>query len=235
MICPRYAGVTIFTLGLVALTAAPAVADNGFYASAHVGLTLPQDQFSEGLTTGGLPFVLDSDFDNGFRIGGSFGYKFEVPGINIRTELELSYREQDVDTVVVNGISVPGGGDTSSLSGLANVLIDFKTFPLVTPYVGGGLGIAGVESDSEFLLPVAFDGFTDVRFDGGTETEFVYQVIAGVTLPLTDRFDLFIDGRYFEAIDPDFDLEDDATGVVFGPSESEFEIITVNIGFRFHF
>lgn len=127
------------------------------------------------------------------------------------------------------------GGDASSLAAIANVYVDVEILPFINPYVGFGLGIAGVESDGEATLPFPVDGITDARFDGGTNTEFVFQLMLGNNIPLTDALAVFVDARYLRAAGADFALETATDGAIFGPTESDFEVFSLNVGLRVHF
>ena len=198
----------------------------GFYVSAFTGLAHQNDQTSRG---GGE--TTDISFDNGFVIGGAIGYRLNpVSEGGLRFELELAYRENDVDAgALLSDPSINFDGDNSSLGAFANVLYEFGSLPLVTPYIGAGIGIGGVESDV-----VRRNALDDVRFGGPTRTEFLYQGIAGVTLPLTDTWEVFAEGRYYVAPGADFDLIDTALNTR-ETLESNYEVLQVQAGLRFKF
>ncbi len=233
---PRPALCLAVLTSLPIVAAGGAVADSGIYASAHAGLTFPPDITADGVSGLGQAFSIDQELDNGFNIGGAVGYRFDLPAFDFRLEGEVTYREQDVSNILVDGVPAQNvGGDTSSLSFLANALIDIEILPFLNPYFGAGIGIAGVESDGELSLPQPIDGIINSRFDGGTETELVYQFIVGNTLPINDTLEAFIDARYFRAADPDFALESALDSSIFGPTEADFEIFSLNVGLRFNF
>lgn len=215
------------TAAIVALFAgvSAANADSGFYASSFTGLAVQRDQASQGAGQN-----TDISFDNGFVIGGALGYKFDPSFLaGIRVELEVAYRENNVDAGAILGD--PGAafrGDNSSLGVFGNVLYEISGVPLVTPYIGAGLGIGGVESDT-FI-----DTLTNVRFGGATRTEFLYQGIVGLTLPLTDTWDVFAEGRYYAAPGADFDLIDTVTNTR-QTLESNYEVLQLQAGVRFKF
>lgn len=205
-------------------SASTAGAQDGFYLSTFTGLAIQNDQNSTGNGQS-----LDLSLDNGFVIGGAIGYGLPVGGF--RVELEIAYRENDISAgTLLSDPTLAFTGDNSSLGAFANVLYDFDDiFGVVTPYIGAGVGIGGVESD--VIQQAALD---DVRFGGPTRTEFLYQGIVGATFPLNDRFDLFAEGRYYVAPGVDFDLIDTTlnTREVF---DSSYEVIQLQAGLRLKF
>jgi len=217
------AGITAASL-FAALSLTSAAQANGFYISAFTGLAIQNDPES---TAGSQ--ALDLSLDNGFVIGGSIGYR--LPDTGFRLELEAAYRENEVSAgTLLSDPTAAFSGDTSSLGVFANALYDFEGFSdLAVPYIGAGIGIGGVESDT--VLQAATG---DLEFGGPTRTEFLYQGILGVTFPLSDSFDLFVDGRYYVAPGVDFDLIDTTlnTSTVF---ESSYKVIQLQAGLRFNF
>lgn len=203
---------------------APAVQADGFYASTFTGLAFQNDQTSRGTSD-----TIDISLDNGFVIGGALGYKLPITGF--RVEVELAYRENDVTAgQLLSDPTIAFSGDNSSLGVFGNVLYDFDgILGIATPYLGAGIGIGGVESDV-----VRQNAVNDVRFGGPTRTEFLYQGIAGVTIPLGDTWDLFAEGRYYVAPGVDFDLIDTALNTR-ETIESSYEVIQLQAGLRFKF
>ena len=196
---------------------------DGFYVSAFTGLAMQNDQDNRASGQ-----ALDISLDNGFVIGGAIGYK--LPISSFRVELELAYRENDITAgQLLSDPSAAFSGDNSSLGAFANVLYDFGGFPLFTPYIGAGIGVGGVESDVVRTAAV-----NDLRFGGPTKTEFLYQGIAGVTIPINDSFDLFAEGRYYVAPGVDFDLIDTVLNTT-TTFNSSYEVIQLQAGLRFKF
>ena len=219
--------------------------DGSFYVSGFGGLSFQSGQTNRPLAGSGNSEI-ELDYDSGFVLGGSVGYKLPESSLlsGFRIELEASYREGDVENNInlANVTSVTG--DTSSFGVLANVLYDFDQIAsdFFIPYIGVGFGVAGVESDVVIngqvsdviddptsLVPFRF------QFGGDTRTQFVYQGIVGATFPINDKFDFFVDGRYYSAGGVQFD------NIVTLPNRSEaefdsdYDVIQVQAGFRFHF
>jgi len=209
---------------LFAATAISTTANaDGFYLSTFTGLAIQNDQDNRASGQS-----LNISLDNGFVIGGAIGYK--LPVSNFRVELELAYRENDITAgQLLSDPTAAFNGDNSSLGAFANVLYDFDAFPLFTPYIGVGLGVGGVESDV-----VRTAAINDLRFGGPTKTEFLYQGIAGVTIPINDTFDLFAEGRYYVAPGVDFDLIDTVLNTT-TTFNSSYEVIQLQAGLRFKF
>jgi opacity protein-like surface antigen len=204
--------------------------DGGYYVSGFAGLA-----FQDGNTntpTNGVGNTIELDYDSGYSVGGSFGYKLPSSSLfsGVRLELEASYREGDVD---VSGFNETG--DTSSFGVLANVLYDFDEIAsdFFVPYIGFGVGLGGVESDVFLDLPDSANTSVTQQFGGSTRTQFLYQGIVGASFPISDSFDLFIDGRYFSAGNVEFDLVDLTNSET--PFDSDYDVIQVQAGFRFHF
>jgi len=216
------AGVFFAATALSTIASTTAQAD-GFYLSTFTGLAIQNDQNNTSGTQS-----LNISLDNGFVIGGAIGYK--LPISSFRVELELAYRENDITAgQLISDPTAAFSGDNSSLGAFANVLYDFEGFPLFTPYIGVGLGVGGVESDVVRTAAV-----NDLRFGGPTRTEFLYQGIAGVTIPINDTFDLFAEGRYYVAPGVDFDLIDTVLNTT-STFNSSYEVIQLQAGLRFKF
>lgn len=212
--------VSLFVLAL----AAPAAHADGLYVSTFTGLAFQNDQNN---TAGGQS--IDISLDNGFVIGGAVGYKLPISGF--RVELEVAYRENGVTAGEFLGDpSASFSGDTSSLGVFANALYDFDgILGIVVPYVGVGLGYGGVESDT--FLDTVTGG---QRFGGPTRSEFLYQGILGVTVPLGDTWDVFAEGRYYVAPGVDFDLIDTVTNTS-TTFNSSYEVLQLQAGLRYKF
>ena len=89
---------------------------------------------------GGVVFLEDSDleqgniageaeFDTGFAVNRAVGYAFDGLTLGtVRTEVDIAYRQNNVYTIRVLGVTVPAGdAEVSALSGMANVALDVAT------------------------------------------------------------------------------------------------------------
>ncbi|MEO0501229.1 MAG: outer membrane beta-barrel protein [Pseudomonadota bacterium] len=210
-----------------ASAAVPALAEDGPYVSVFGGASFQLDQDSDSETAADI----DVDFDTGFVVGGSVGYRFDdvLPFGGVRVELEGAYRENDADEVEVATADVAFTGDNSSSSLLVNALIDFNP-PIanVRPYLGIGIGGAGTESD--VVLTDA-----GLEFGGNTDINFAWQAIAGVSVPLPYNLELFGDVRYFRISGVDFETSAVGSDVILDEFNAEYESVQTLAGLRYSF
>lgn len=138
------------------------------------------------------------------KLGGTNLFAGYRSNLGTRFEAELFYRRHDFSDVTVNSDggagSFLGTGDLDGTSGdaqghlsmagmMANVFQDFRLMDSVTPFIGGGIGVARVNVNNGGLQSAALmDGNDDV---------FAYQIGGGVNFALDDRLDVFFEYRYF--------------------------------------
>lgn len=183
-------------LGVATLAAGNAGAAQNWYAGLEGGITFPEKShfFGETSTMDG-----DATFKDGYMIGGVMGYDFG----GFRAEGELVYRRNSAkDVTFINdaGLGVASGvgplhgeysagGHSDSFAGMVNGYYDIGTDWVVHPYIGVGIGLAGVK-------------FSDVNANGavalqGSKTEFAYQGIVGLRWAISDQVGMSFDYRYF--------------------------------------
>jgi opacity protein-like surface antigen len=156
--------------------------DRRFYIGAGAGL----NEATDSTPSNGNRY----DFGSGYNILGTVGYKWTP---NIRTELELDYRHASMNNI--NGIAANGAQKMLSFSG--NVLYDFNISSRFTPYLGGGVGVARARWDN-------------VNTGGGSpninddDNRFQWQLIGGVSTPISPRTALFAEYRYIGVADATF-------------------------------
>ncbi len=222
MMKPRH----IFTSfgAMAALTAFPSVAmADGPYVGVSGGIVLPEDSTSTGETTAEVPatpdfgsiptgseIALDTEFDNGFALGGQVGYAFEN---GFRVELEGTYNEYGVDAhsnltvggAVLDGadsavltrgaadaanptvgdVLADGTGDVTHFGLFGNVFYDLQTGSGFKPYVGAGLGYQW--TDVEYAP-------SGVAVADESDSGIAYQLMAGASFEVTETVELF--GQY---------------------------------------
>ncbi len=230
---PRLSGTivgNILFVSALTLTSVTAHAGGGgYYASVFVGASIPSDANFDGII-GGNPQTVGVESDTGYVVGGTLGRSWDFGTFRSRGEIEVSYRESDVDEVFFSGngpaAEVNVNGDTTSTTVFANALLDFpiSDTPL-TAYTGLGVGISFV--DQEFVYGPG------VRVDASDEV-FAAQLIAGISYDVTDRIALTLDGRYQWA----FGVEGDRlapTGALTGTIEDDLNNFDATIGMRYSF
>lgn len=164
------AGGSAFAAGAAADTAS-----SGAYASVFAGGAF-LGSISGNYTAGTLSPTYP--LDRGYILGVTFGANVTP---SLRGELEVTYANQTMTgTTVATG---PGGSNTYQESGstattflLGNVWYDLKTGSAITPYVGGGAGVA-------MVMP----NFTSGTWSWSTGyTAPAAQIGAGVKIGLAD-------------------------------------------------
>ena len=113
-----------------------------------------------------------------------------------RAEIALNYRESDLDEMYVVPGSKGGKGEISLFSALVNGYVDFDFDLAVVPYLGVGIGygrmkLRGQNSGADFKIR-------------DKDSVFVWNVMLGAILPVSDTVDLTAQYRYVATTDPDF-------------------------------
>lgn len=205
------AGFTFFVVLGFAATGAYAQSP---YLSVNVGGTWLDDADNVSKLDGEK---VKSEHDTGFNVGAAAGYDFGMG----RAELEIAYRQNDMDKFTLEGISVNAGGDVSALSFMANGYFDIHNQSPVTPYIGAGIGLARVSVNDVTVL--------GEKIADDSDTVFAYQLAAGVGWEFMPNLTLDLGYRYFATADPEFN---DVEGDKF---ESEYKSHNLSVGLRIAF
>ncbi len=171
---------------------------------------------AEGLYAGGLLGVgagggetdnsgIDLEFDPGLFVNGFVGKDLG----SVRVEGEVAYRQNDMNKFG----GIPVSGDMTSVAFMANIYYDFGEGTGITPYVGLGLGAANITFDSAVK---------------DTDTAFAFQLMAGMSFPISQSMSIIADLRIFGAI-PEFE---DGLGVQF---EQVYGVTSVAVGLSVSF
>lgn len=199
-----------------------AMNNGGFYAIVQGGYLSAGDQefdYSPGNQ-------IDTELDGGYALGLAAGYDFgHLIGdwLGVRTELEYTYRSNDVDTHTLNGAAQTGeSGDVASHGFMWNGYFDWYAHRIIRPYVGVGIGLASVNYKDYGVaaIPTVLD-------DG--DAVFAYQGIIGSAFNVTDKFSIMADYRYFGTADPEVTTA--------SPNNTDVEYDTHNflVGLRYAF
>ena len=145
-----------------------------------------------------LPLIATSGslaYDDGFGIGVTLG---QWQGRNLRTEIEYSYRRNNVASLQRFGAPVVGidnqmaDGSANLHAGMYNAFWDFnRCYFGFRPYVGAGIGFAFLD-----LSVSATDSGTPLNFTNDCSA-FAYQFIAGGSRPCSMTTEWFVEYRYF--------------------------------------
>lgn len=157
------------------LTTSPSSIAGNWYASIIGGVAFTQDVTVKTVPTAKLKY--DSA---GFDVGGALGYR------------SGPFRYEGEYTFMRTGHSKLGGvsnsGRTVVHAGMANVFYSFQNVnDQFTPYIGGGVGYASIRPNGVGL---------------GTENEFAYQGMAGLTFNVDNEFDVGVGYRFFGTSEP---------------------------------
>lgn len=158
-----------------------------FYIAGGGGLHLQSDM--DGATAGASYSI---EFDPGFTMHGALGTYL---GQDFRIEGELAYRMVDYDQGTAGGATSTPNGDLKMATGMANVYYDVHLGSSFVPFVGGGLGIAQIESTAATIGGVAAAA--------KDTTEFAYQAIIGVSYEYDRSWSVGLDARYIGTGDED--------------------------------
>jgi opacity protein-like surface antigen len=183
---------TTSAVALAFAAAAPASAQElgpqwNWYVSLFGGASLSQDLESSYAPYGYAAFTADTQLDTGYILGGAIGAEvFETRFGATRAEIELAFSRFEIDTRTLPPPVVPlsYSGSFDNFTVLANVWQDFETGTNLTPFFGGGVGVAFVDADyNSSVVPVS----GVVLFSDGSPTAFAFQLGAGVRYDFTQR------------------------------------------------
>ncbi len=176
---PRRSAIVAILLTTLSTPALADPDDGGFYVRAFGGWSSLSDTDLSGAASG------RAGFGGGQIFGGAVGYDY---GQNpFRTEIEFAYRSAEADGSA--GIS----GDFASTTLALNGYYDFAPVAggRLIPYVGAGLAYI-TEIDFDLSGGAAPGEYSD---RGGIG----YQLMLGATVPLSERWSLNGEIRYFDA------------------------------------
>lgn len=210
----RHALISSALVAGLALSAGSARAAD--YEGAYISLGAGWNVLLDSDTRSPVGVTNEIDFDDGFAGTGAVGY---ATGTGWRGELEVGYRDNDVDAISGVGAAAPFTGDFSTWSIMGNLLYDFNTGWALTPYLGAGVGMARISADNV--------GTVLTTSINESDSVIAYQGIAGLSYALTPRLDLDLSYRFFGTDDPDFESRAGVTG------EGEYHSHTLLAGLRY--
>jgi len=105
----------------------------------------------------------------GWGVEGAVGYDFVGP----RLEVAVNYGQTPIS------VNVPGtaiNNKIGALNAMANIYYDFMPRSVITPYIGGGIGVGFVDSNSSLGSTVfAFAGMVGVAYNISDQLRFVVE------------------------------------------------------------
>ncbi len=158
----------------------------GPYFSGFIGTSVARDTTISGFDVN-TPYSDRVTFNPGIFVGGTGGFDFGF----LRLEGELSYRHANIDTITENSAPFPNvDGNLGVFATMFNVFFDLHNASPVTPYVGGGIGLATLH------LSDTTSGNT-LLYEDSNDTVFASQVGAGMDIAMNRHFSLDLGYRYF--------------------------------------
>ena len=191
---------------------------DGFYIELSPGVSILADA-----DISGAGFSGKAEFDPCLcMIAGAVGYRFLD---QVRSEINLSYRQVDVNELNAPSISLDGRGDASAFAVMANAYYDFDIGYSVSPYLGIGIGFANIEVDT---------GSSDtVLAIDDNSSEFAWNVMVGISEHASEHIVLSLGYRYFGTTEPE--LSASALGVSSVKLKAKIELHEILFGFRYNF
>ncbi|RMF07560.1 MAG: OmpA family protein [Alphaproteobacteria bacterium] len=188
--------VACFTL-VPAFVAAPAVADDNWYAAIRGGLSSAEKSSLDDVSSG-----LRGHAEHGTDLAIGLGLGYDLG--DLRVEGEILHLRNDVDEFAFSndgglgaalvGVNDADSGSTRATAGMFNLLYDIDTGSAVTPYLGAGLGWGKVKFNN---YAAAGSAILD-----DSDSVMAYQLIAGLRARVSQAVDLTAGYRYFGTEDP---------------------------------
>lgn len=176
--------------GALLLMAAGARAQQpGWYAGGEAGWTSLVDEGEKAVIPVIGPRNDTAVWAGGYDLGLRAGYGWG----NWRAEEEFRFRNNGATTF--NGAAA--SGSASGYAVMSNLFYDLPSLGAVTPHIGAGIGAVTVSED------LATSGFSSGVVHG-TDTEFGYQAIGGLSYPLSPSLAIELDYRYLGTTDLHF-------------------------------
>jgi opacity protein-like surface antigen len=158
---------------------------------------------ADGPMSTGLSDENDSTFGGGLAVGYDFQPNFDVP---VRTEVEYAIRSRSEADDSYSQTIFPENGDPFVLNHqgsmkfhiqtiFINLYIDFDTGTRFTPYLGGGVGAAFIKAKGSMDISESGTTLYD-ESSSKTETNFAYNLAAGVGYDFNDNLTLDLGYRY---------------------------------------
>ncbi len=225
-------------------------AESGAYLFGFGGGVFPSDNSFNGVSdpdagvpgpTGvaGVPLNVDVSYDDATFYGGGVGYQLPFRYLKVfhpRLELEVSRFSADVSGGSFNNGTQTFAGEQEATLFYFNNYSDiiFSPDQPLTPYIGGGLGVALVDVNTPYFPASAVGPVFTVA---GSETAFSSHATIGVTYDLTPHIDLYTEGRYFRTYGLDLERRFIGGGANLrsGDVSDNLEGFTATGGLRFRF
>lgn len=170
------------TLAVLSALSGAALSAPGPYVAGSLGLSLPVDAELSAPGTERADFSLDG----GLGLSAGLGYQLAN---GLRFEAGLAYQKNDLDKAKDVTGEAKMNGDVSSTAFLASAYYDIPTGTKISPFIGGGVGLAKVR-----LNDVALEGDRDML--NTNDMVFAYHLSLGVSFAVNPQLNLDAGYRY---------------------------------------
>lgn len=205
---------------------APAFAKDGQpYLEVDVGALLLDDTRFDTVTVRNI-ISTEVQNDLGYDAAAIIGYDLGP----VRLELEGSAKRAGVDQLLRTKLNrlantsvirnFDGSGNTAALSIMANALVDIGNDDGLQAYAGGGVGYTWVDLKAN----------ADTGFLNDSDGSFAWQALAGVRYPVSDKIDLGLKYRFFNANNVDVALASGTAANSKWRSHSMMATLAYNMG-----
>lgn len=180
---------------LALVAAAPGAQAGDMYVSFFGGANFLADDSGPAYSDTDGSSQWASDADTGFVLGGAVGTSLDRWAKGLRTEVEVSYRRNDLGGHWIYDSDTTGTleGNMSTFAIMANVWYEFDIGSKVRPYIGGGAGWARMDGDM-VAISSSGDSWTDTSV---SVSGFAWQLGIGGRYEVANGVDLGIGYRYF--------------------------------------
>lgn len=207
--------------------AAPAQAQEddqrGIYGVIRAGASFEPKQ-----TLDGSSFDLSDTFDKDTKYKGGLtgeigaGYKFGM----VRVEQTVGYTKFSPKGLDTGNLT--GGGSLKSYNVNLNAFVDIPVNKMIVPYVGGGIGVARVDTS----LSRDNDATGATSSYSGKDWGFLMHADVGVGVRVSSKATVELGARYTKVSSLKFDGQNDGTAATFNPKIST---LSGTLGLRYGF
>jgi opacity protein-like surface antigen len=225
---------SIMVIAALATLAIPAVcpaveARPGAYLSGFVGAGGLSDTDVTSNSVSTVTFNDRVQFDPGINLGMTGGYDFGL----IRLEGEFSYKNGEIKRITdqADGFRFHDpDGNLGALAVMFNAFFNLRNSSPVTPYIGGGIGVAALHLTDTYGTDTR--GSSSQRlllYPKDNDTVFAYQAGAGLEIAFNRRLSLDLGYRFFRTDKATFESD------VLNSSELRYESHNGAVGLRVKF
>jgi len=197
----------------------------GIYVGLIGGYVIPST-LNGNSTPVGAPIAYDYDLDlkNGYLVGAKVGWLTPFSNRALAVEFEYNHIENKMDywdNFLGTGLEAETDGKVKIDSFMFNLIARYPTGRF-HPYLGAGAGCAYVKmSDMDHSFMGSYIG----TINGGSDTVFAYQVMAGLDFDITQNIIIGMSYKYLVLDKISFDSFNN----IWGPSKTELDYKAHNI------